>query len=296
MDTWQLLTPHYMSEFFTVWYTHPLVIAILFVLLVVIFPFQLFLIGLTKQADKQKGDTWDKVKRWRLLILVHKAKQTRQSKAYWVCFASVWVLGTGYFCVHYYLCKNPDILTTGSLQTLNRDDFEVALQFFQRWVASGWVLMLFSLAFFLNYLEKGITQLKYSSSITSLTNEISDRGTGTASELYKPRLEIRSYGKSPTDPQRFADSFIASPNTRVFLSKQATISTNAETPFITFEYREASAEHQGGWHCIKDTTIPRNVYLDENKLELNELKKLTEFHWFRWTIGKQMYWCRVIVR
>lgn len=272
-----------------------------------IFPLQGVLIWFTKYADKQSGCRWQRIKAFRPLIVIHKANKAQQSVLYWLFFVLIWFLGISYLYIHWRITYDPDnILTTGSLQTLSNADFEVVRQFLQRWVALGWVLMLFSVVFFLDYLGKGFAQLKNSTvktaindnpPVTDVNNEAVIRG-----ETYRPQLLIFSYENSPSKTKRFTDSLVAPANTKVHLSKQAAINTGAELgkepPLIIFEYRDITEEpHQVGWWCVKNSPSPRSVFLDEDKLDSKKPQKLSDFHWFRWTVDRnQTYWCKVIVR
>ncbi len=282
MDTWDILSPDYITDFFAIWYTEwwAQTVMVLFLGL----PLLLFVLVMsTKILDKQKPPStenndednksiWQRAKKNRLLILAHRSDKICQERGtcwIWVVVGLIILFVNGVYGYFYFkLSANPNIITTDTLQTLNQFDFEMARQFLYRYIALGWTLMLISLAFCMLFLERGLLTIKHILRVVSY----SDR---------PPSVNIDSSKDKKLE-------FYVTEDGEEDLNE-----VPARSPsWITFKYCEAGkecGEYQlipSGWYVIVEDS-EANVYMDEKKLKPNHPYTLNQLHWLQWEYKRQ---------
>ncbi len=284
MDIWDLLSPNYISDFFTGWYTEWWAQALMYLFLSL--PAILFLLVVLTKRLNRHDDTKDvlyRAKKYRLLILVHKSYKVCEKRK--TCY--IWMIvgflilffNTAYGVCYFLLDNDPNTITTGSLQTLSYLDFEIARQFLSRYIALSLSLMLVSLSFCMLFLERGLMAIK---------------------RIPMPMLQVDSYSigenslnETIIDSSEELESLVF----HVTTLGDKDINKEGKNPsLLVFEYKDdcndsssPSIQQLFAW-CVTVYSVSNeqlnieqpSVYMDGGVLGLDNPHKLESFHLLRW--------------
>lgn len=273
---WELLAPKYVNDFFVAWYSS-YGVAIFTTILVVLLLVWVGLIWLIKEIEKAPANSkLQPCKRWRILILIHWSQKSPRNWRYWGLVLVVGIINLIYVMFHWKIVESPTLLANGSLQRLNNDDFVTLVQFFYRWIALGWVLMVVSLGLVSQYLGRGYENLlkaaykdsaNFANSHKFLLILIGQIGGGT------PRVIYESLILPPTERMPLNPRGITSIGTIGELS----------SALLILSY---SLEH--GWSVERsENDLLVRVLIDDHLLEPGNAKALTRSHSLRWELPER---------
>lgn len=290
---WELLAPKYVNDFFAAWYSS-YGVAIFTTILVVLLLVWVGLIWLIKEIEKAPPESkLQPCKRWRILILIHWSQKSPRNWRYWGLVLVVGIINLIYVMFHWKIVESPTLLANGSLQRLNNDDFVTLVQFFYRWIALGWVLMVVSVGLVSQYLGRGYENLL----------KAAYKDSANFANSHKFLLILT--GLIRNDTSRLINESLIFPPTKdtlnpIGITSRGHIGTLDEpsSALLTLSY---SPEY--GWSLERSQNdLPVKVLSDDHLLKPSDAKVLTYSHSLRWKLTNaaanrtDCYFCEIVLK